>query len=201
MLSRALLRSPLRALPRLKPRALPRTSALPSRRQPLPLTSQRFGSNYNWPPPPPPPRRPGRKTHYQYDPNEARNAKPLLTVEQVLNGARSPQTKWIIIICSGSAAVFYFSNLETVPVSGRRRFNCYSDASVEKEGERLYKLIMQDNRDAILPSWDPRVRMVERVMQRLIPASGLESVPWEVHVIHSPGEYLAPSSFTPYQVS
>jgi metalloendopeptidase OMA1, mitochondrial len=72
--------------------------------------------------------------------------------------------------------VFYVSNLETVPVSGRRRFNCYSEESVEREGEMMYRMIMQDNRDAILPAWDPRTRMVERVMAKLIPASGLENV-------------------------
>jgi len=91
-----------------------------------------------------------------------------------------------VIIC-GSAIIFYVSNLEEVPVSGRRRFNCYSDATVEAEGERLYKMIMEDNKNAILPSWDRRVQMVDRVMEKLIPASGLEHVNWEVHVIDSSG--------------
>jgi metalloendopeptidase OMA1, mitochondrial len=47
---------------------------------------------------------------------------------------------------------------------------------VEAEGQMLYKMIMQDNRQAILPEWDPRTRMVERVMRKLIPSSGLENV-------------------------
>ena len=47
---------------------------------------------------------------------------------------------------------------------------------MEAEGQMLYKMIMQDNRQAILPEWDPRTRMVERVMRKLIPASGLEDV-------------------------
>lgn len=47
---------------------------------------------------------------------------------------------------------------------------------MEAEGQMLYKMIMQDNRQAILPEWDPRTRMVERVMRKLIPASGLENV-------------------------
>jgi hypothetical protein len=83
--------------------------------------------------------------------------------------------------------VFYLSNLETVPVSGRRRFNCYSDAAVEEEGERLYRMIMQQNRNSILPEFDPRTRQVRRVMERLIPNSGLKGVNWEVHVIESNG--------------
>jgi hypothetical protein len=76
-----------------------------------------------------------------------------------------------------------------VPVSGRKRFNCYSDATVEAEGYRMYKMIMQDCQEHILPSWDKGSKMVARVMDRLIPASGLTDVAWEVYVIDSPGEY------------
>lgn len=85
--------------------------------------------------------------------------------------------------------VFYWSNIEEVPVSGRKRFNCYSEASVEAEGQMMYRKIMQDAvaAGALLEPWDPRSRMVRRVMDRLIPASGLQDVNWEVHVIHSDG--------------
>lgn len=104
----------------------------------------------------------------------------------------NPKTKWVFILAFGSAVVFYVSNLETVPVSGRRRFNCFSDESVEEEGQRMYSMIMDDAKQAILPDWDPRVRMVKRVMERLIPASGLEDVPWEVNVIQSNGKGYSP---------
>jgi predicted Zn-dependent protease len=50
-------------------------------------------------------------------------------------------------------------------------------------GEQGYQEIMRQFRGEILPEWDPRVRMVERVMNRLIPVSGLESAKWQVHVI------------------
>lgn len=53
----------------------------------------------------------------------------------------------------------------------------------EAMGEQGYQEIMQQFRGAILPEWDPRVRMVERVMHRLIPVSGLENVKWQIHVI------------------
>lgn len=75
-------------------------------------------------------------------------------------------------------------------MSGRRRFNCYSDATVEAEGRRMYQMIMQENARSILPDWDRRTKMVHRVMEKLIPASGLEHVDWEVHVIDSPGMLL-----------
>ncbi len=61
-------------------------------------------------------------------------------------------------------------------MSGRRRFNCYSEETVEAEGQRMYRMIMDESQNALLPAWDPRSRMVERVMAKLIPASGLEDV-------------------------
>ena len=207
------IRSSLRALPRTIPHRagphcpLPRTTPLfpqytslprfhsrfivppPLRQSKRPEHSsfiiRRFQSQWNIPPP----RRPRPQIHYRYDPEAARRARPLITTEQIWNTARSPRTKVIAIIAVGSGAVFYFSNLEEVPVSGRKRFNCYSDATVEAEGNRMYRMIMQENQDQILPSWDRRSKMVARVMDRLIPASGLTNVEWEVHVIDSPGEH------------
>ncbi|EHL01780.1 hypothetical protein M7I_2130 [Glarea lozoyensis 74030] len=38
---------------------------------------------------------------------------------------------------------------------------------------------MSDYGRAILPQWDSRTKQVERVMRRLIPASGMEGVDWE----------------------
>ena len=76
-------------------------------------------------------------------------------------------------------------------MSGRRRFNCYSDASVEREGEMMYRMVMNEAAQsrALLPEWDRRARMVQRVMDRLIPASGLVDQKWEVHVIESNGGF------------
>ena len=76
----------------------------------------------------------------------------------------------IFVVVVGGGAVYYVSNLEEVPVSGRRRFNCYSNASVEREGEMMYRMVMQDaiNDGILLPEWDKRSRMVQRVMDRLV---------------------------------
>lgn len=54
----------------------------------------------------------------------------------------------------------------------------------------MYRMVMQDaiEQGALLPEWDRRSRMVQRVMDRLIPASGLEDQKWEVHVIESDGK-------------
>ena len=174
MILRNLLRSSSRVLPQAIPRVLPKPPSLAFRQSsPLP----RFSSNFS-----PRNRRPPRIVYYKSNPDEGSRAKPLPDSEQVSRAFADPTTKWIIIIAVGSGTAFYFANLETVPVSGRRRFNCYSDASVEAEGARMYTMIMKENHDSLLPARDSRSKMVERVMQKLIPASGLESVnvglPW-----------------------
>ncbi|RDW91109.1 hypothetical protein BP5796_02274 [Coleophoma crateriformis] len=171
-----------RALPRQAPSLAPRAFPAAQPRTPSCPSSVR---NYAFRHRDDPPRRAGRVL--RYDPQRVHGAKPLITVEQLQNFGRSPQTKIIVVVIAGAGAIFYYSNLETVPVSGRRRFNCYSEASVEQEGQLLYQKIMMDaqQQGALVPSWDRRSKMVERVMQRLIPASGLEHVNWEVHVIRS----------------
>lgn len=40
-----------------------------------------------------------------------------------------------------------------------------------------------------LPEWDPRVRQIKKVLERMLPyaeQAGLHDVNWEVHVIDSP---------------
>jgi hypothetical protein len=185
MLSRALLRGLRppqisRAIPRILPKPTPRPS----------LVLRRFESQFKRYPPPPPPRRtPDRIIHTRWDPEHARNAKPLFTDGQFASAVRSKGFALIMTIAIGGGITFYYLNLEEVPVSGRKRFNCYSDASVEREGEMMYRMVMQDaiQQGALLPEWDRRSRMVQRVMDRLIPASGLEDQKWEVHVIESNG--------------
>lgn len=121
-----------------------------------------------------------------------------MRVEQLSNVVRHPYSKGMVIIVVVGGVVFYFSNIEEVPVSGRRRFNCYSDEAVEEDGKTYYKMIMDDARQqgALVPSWDRRAKMVSRVMERLIPQSGLDGADWEVNVLESPGmcAYVTPSA-------
>ncbi|SPO05798.1 related to OMA1 - metalloendopeptidase of the mitochondrial inner membrane [Cephalotrichum gorgonifer] len=87
------------------------------------------------------------------------------------------------------AGIFYFSNRESVPISGRKRFNCYGDGASSSLSEQqvrrvMYEIEMQGLR--ILPAHDPRTLLVKRVMARLIPVSGLEQYDWEIRVIDDP---------------
>ncbi|GKT45136.1 mitochondrial metalloendopeptidase OMA1 [Colletotrichum spaethianum] len=118
-----------------------------------------------------------------------RTAKPLVTIEGLQRLARSRGTHALGVFLVLSAVGFYFYHIQTVPVSGRRRFNCYSENSVntvanEQVKRVIYEIKSQGGR--FLPSWDPRRQMVMRVMRRLIPVSGLDGQKWEVYVIDDP---------------
>ena len=100
--------------------------------------------------------------------------------------ARSPRTGMVALVAIAAAFAFYFSNIQTVPVSGRRRFNCFSKNFVEAVAEQQVRRVIwevEHQGGRFLPAWDPRVRMVGRVMERLIPVSGMEDAQWEIRVI------------------
>ncbi|KKA30958.1 hypothetical protein TD95_001306 [Thielaviopsis punctulata] len=116
------------------------------------------------------------------------HAKPLFTYERARSTARSPVTWTFVACCAGAAVVFYAANTQTVPVSGRRRFNCYGDGggAIVEEQVRRIEYEVESQGGSFLPEWDPRTRMVRRVMNRLIPVSGMPDKEWEVRVIHDP---------------
>ena len=97
-----------------------------------------------------------------------------------------------VIIGTGTVGgVFYVYNLEEVPITGRRRFNCLSPET-EKQvlGDAGYKDLLREYRGKILPENHPNTRMVKRVVERLLPAVGdlgMETE-WAVHVIDEPNE-------------
>ena len=95
----------------------------------------------------------------------------------------------IAAVVVGGGVIFYVSNLEEVPQTGRRRFNCYSEEAAEKQGQLLFQEIMREFGNAILPYWDRRTHEVKRVLNRLLPACGLEHLDWEVYVVNSPGKF------------
>jgi metalloendopeptidase OMA1, mitochondrial len=101
---------------------------------------------------------------------------------------RSPRTHTVVAVSIALAVAFYFYNLEVVPVSGRKRFNCYSEKTVREVSEMQYRRLIYDMEKSgmrFLGDWDPRTLMVRRIMARLIPVSGVddEDAQWEVRVI------------------
>ncbi|ORY64966.1 peptidase family M48-domain-containing protein [Pseudomassariella vexata] len=135
-----------------------------------------------------------RKPWPKKDPHEElRNAKPFIEDGSFGRMARSPRTHTIAVLSFAGALAFYFSNIETVPVSGRQRFNCYSQERVEKLTQREAKLVIHnaEQQGGFLSEGDPRTRMVKRVMKRLIPVSGMANAEWEVRVINDDSQVNA----------
>lgn len=132
-----------------------------------------------------------RRNYYGPDHEEKlRNARPLFTNQSLGRFVRSPSTHTVVVVAILGAVAFYFSNIQTVPVSGRRRFNCYSDATVESLSDQQVKRIeyeVERQGGRFLSDWDWRTIMVQRVMKRLIPVSGMGDAEWEVRVIDDPG--------------
>ena len=95
----------------------------------------------------------------------------------------NPAVRLGVGVISVGGGVFYFSNLEDVPVSGRRRFNCISPqqeaAITKRSSEELLRLYS----DRILPPNHPYSRLVSEVAGRLLPVSGIQDQKWEVRVI------------------
>lgn len=78
---------------------------------------------------------------------------------------------------------FYIINLEEVPVSGRKRFNIVPKDMEASQGQQMYAATMQEFRGRIMSPLSKEHRLVQRVLNRLIPHSGLEGEEWEIHVI------------------
>lgn len=137
---------------------------------------------------------------------EPHNARPLITPEQVRRLFASGQFRGLAILAAGGITIFYFMNIETVPVSGRRRFNCYSEGSAEEQGKLAYNQILSEEsrRGRVLPKSDYRVKMVEKVLRRLIEAGDLgtgqsdktKGEGWTVHVIDDPSKCICQVGYT-----
>ena len=97
---------------------------------------------------------------------------------------RAPRA--FVVATVAAALAFYFWNSQTVPVTGRRRFNFLSDAFVAEAYKKSADVIVRQvaaQGGHFLPDWDPRTVIVRRVMKRLIPVSGMSGLNWEIRVI------------------
>lgn len=96
----------------------------------------------------------------------------------------SPSFRYGVGAAGLGGGAFYVYNLERVPVTGRLRFNCVPAQYEEQMAQEQYKQIMRQYHGRVLPANHPKSRMVKRVMERLVPHSGLEARGgWEVRVI------------------
>eukprot|EP00842_Homolaphlyctis_polyrhiza_P000043 jgi/Hompol1/1039/HPOL_004097-RA len=99
---------------------------------------------------------------------------------------RQPRTLYILGGASVIGGAYYVSHLETVPISGRRRFNDVSPEQERLMGEMAYQQMLGEYRDRILPSGHPATRFVQAVASRLIKHCDMPEMGWQVHVVNSP---------------
>ncbi len=91
-----------------------------------------------------------------------------------------------------AAAAFYMWNSQTVPLTGRSRFNFLSDEIAEWMHPRAVQSILNQIHEqggSVLPDDNIRTRIVKNVMRRLIPVSGLTDLEWEIYVIADDCEF------------
>ncbi|KAM5352413.1 hypothetical protein ACJ41O_005136 [Fusarium nematophilum] len=124
------------------------------------------------------------------DPYERlREARPLVPnrMARRFEQAGSSRNSRLMVVATVLAAVgFYLYNSQTVPVTGRRRFNFLSDTMVARAHSKAAGQIIEQVRAQgghFLSDWDPRTILVKRVMKRLIPVSGMTDLNWEIFVI------------------
>lgn len=131
--------------------------------------SVRYASQSPWPRP-----------RYQYSRfgEGPSSPKPISRIHVIWNNYRRT-----IIAVGGVCFVFYVYNLETVQISGRRRFNFLSPEMEARIVEGQYEQMVQELRPNLLPSYHPATRLAHRVVTRLVHANGLEGQKWVVHVV------------------
>ena len=108
----------------------------------------------------------------------------------------SPVTRQVVYLTSGGAVCFIGYNIERVPVTGRLRFNWVPVSFDEDMARQAYNQTLAELRGQLLPEWSSDVQRVKRVLDRLVPHSGLvdASQPWTVHVVDAniPNAFVLP---------
>lgn len=138
---------------------------------------------------------------YHQDSHERlRSAKPLVSnalAGKFTNAGTGRNSRILVVATVAAATAFYLYNSQTVPVTGRRRFNFLSDTLVAQAYSRAADAIVRQVEEQgghFLSDWDPRTIQVKRVMKRLIPVSGMNNLDWEVRVIADSRKFLFPPS-------
>ncbi|RHZ65170.1 chaperonin-containing T-complex subunit CCT8 [Aspergillus thermomutatus] len=104
-------------------------------------------------------------------------------LQRLLSNARPYHFVIIGVVIGG----VYANNVETVEMTGRRRFNCVSSHQELRMGQESYQEVLRSTRGKILPENHPLTVMVNRVLRRLIPQAPIEGADWRVHVIKDDG--------------
>lgn len=90
-----------------------------------------------------------------------------------------------VVLMTGLAGVYYVTHLDTVPVTGRRRFLAVTPAQEEALGESGFQQLLLQFKGQILPPSHPWSRRIEAIGRRIVAVSPLHDRPWTFHVIDS----------------
>lgn len=99
---------------------------------------------------------------------------------------REPLFYFNLAAIAGVSGLFYLYHRERVPFSGRTRFNWVSDHWEKQLAKRLYQTELAYYSENILPPSSKEHETVQRVLDCLIPHSGITDTDWEVRVIDKP---------------
>ncbi|PHH82749.1 hypothetical protein CDD82_5005 [Ophiocordyceps australis] len=121
-----------------------------------------------------------------------RNARPLVSdaaARRFAKAGTGRRQRLIILAVIVVSVGYYLSSVQRVPATGRWRFNILSDdlvaaAYAGSEEQTIRAIAAQGGR--FLSRWDSRTMIVERVMNRLIPVSGIKDQNWDIYVIDDP---------------
>lgn len=147
------------------------------------------------------------RPYHQDSDERLRSARPLVPnalASKFTNTGTGRNSRTLVVVTVAAAIAFYMYNSQTVPVTGRRRFNFLSDTLVAQAYVRAAEAIVRQVEEQgghFLSDWDPRTILVRRVMKRLIPVSGMEDLDWEVRVIADSRESLLPLALISHRCS
>ena len=104
---------------------------------------------------------------------------------------KSGYLPYVILVTLGTSGAVYYINLETVPVTGRKRFNVFGPDFENSISDQQFQNVVNVYGRKILPPDHPYSQLARRVVSRLAPHSGLANQKWEVRVINEPNEMNA----------
>nr|E9QBI7.1 RecName: Full=Metalloendopeptidase OMA1, mitochondrial; Short=zfoma1; AltName: Full=Overlapping with the m-AAA protease 1 homolog; Flags: Precursor [Danio rerio] len=88
------------------------------------------------------------------------------------------------------ASLFFFTHLDESPITGRTRLLVFSRKNFRELAQFNADAFMEEFKDSLIASSDPRHKVVEQVVQILAQRNQdiaeISAVPWTVHVVDSP---------------
>jgi len=94
--------------------------------------------------------------------------------------------RYLVVGWVGFTGIYYYTHLDQVPISGRRRFLAISPEDEEFMARSSLQQVLQQYSAKILPSYHPVHQFVAGVVKRLLPVTGLQNLEWEIRVIADP---------------